>query len=156
MSFCEDMAHLLPERLGAICPGSKRRLSAPFTPGFPARHLPTLLCHRVWCHGSKATGCSTTHGTQVLERHTPAKWLQEYFDSSTQWKVDFATVDKGGYFLFTMLSGPMGWVLHKLFHLSIITRIESLSCPSTHCTHKVGGFRKALTQHSLFPSYAFT
>lgn len=135
MSVSEDMAHLLPQRLTATCPSSKRRLSAPFTPVFPARHLPTLLCHRVWCHSSNAAGCSTSPGTQVWERRAPAKWLQEYLVSSTPWKGNFATVDKDGCSLSTMLPGPVGWVLHKLFYLSTIMSIEL--APTVLFTHSL-------------------
>lgn len=102
-------------------------------------------------YGSNTEGWSTTHVAQVSEPRTPAKPLQEYFTSSTRWKVNFASVEKGGYSLFTMLPGPTGWVLRKLTYLNIITSSYWLpTVLSTHSLHTSRSrFQKVInaTQH---------
>lgn len=145
------MAYLLPQRLRAICPSSMRSLSAPFTPMFPARHLPTLLCCLVWClwlqhwrmeHHPRRSSVRAPHSCQTTAR---------VFHSSTRWKVNFASVEKGGYSLFTMLPGPTGWVLRKLTYLNIIT--SSYRLPTVLSTHSLHTSRSRLqkvinaTQH---------
>lgn len=157
MSVFEDMAYLLPQGLRAICLSSVRRLSAPFTPMFPARHLPTLFCCRVWCRGSSAAGRCTTHITQVSERCTPAKPVQAYLIFSTCWKANFVSVDKGGYSLFTAARSYRRIstiYLFKYYHKHLIDSL--LSHLPTHCTYQVAGFRRPLRQHSTFPSCSFS
>lgn len=157
MSVFEDMAYLLPQRLSAICASSMRCLSAPFTPMFPARHLPALSSASVRDSAAPRllNWAPSTHLAQAPECCTPAKLLQEYFISSTHWKVNFASMDTKWIFLIcnTARSYRMSSPWADLFKYS--HKVGSpLSCPLPHSTHEVAGFRRPLMQHGTFPSYS--
>lgn len=158
MSVFEDMAYLLPQRLSAICASSMRRLSGPFTPVFPARHLPALSSAAVRDSAAPRlqNWAPSTHLAQAPECCTPAKLLQKYFISSTHWKVSMSMlVWTKWIFLIrnTARSYRMSSPWADLFKYS--HKVGSpLSCPLPHCTHEVAGFRRPLMQHSTFPFYS--